>query len=234
MSIENFMLKSEGKPFRCKCGCNVFHRPDPADHSRHKCNACEARYISEEIDEPPSPSPPPAATERAGLVDELRDLMAGAWAASDPEIGLVPDVLEIAARHEADYLARLSAAEGQAAHFQRLADTMAEQRDALAAFKAYVHRRLDTAGVPTHPDGPHSAQGCRIGDRLEIVIDGRDRADTATERLRAAEERVRALTAALTAIGNVDGTNWAEHNDMIQKIARVALAALPDAERTAQ
>jgi len=39
-------------------------------------------------------------------------------------------------------------------------------------FKTYVHARLDAAGVPTHPDGPHSAEGCRIGDRLDIVFAG--------------------------------------------------------------
>lgn len=40
----------------------------------------------------------------------------------------------------------------------------------LRAFKAYVHRRLDEAGVPTHPEGPHSAEGCRVGDRLDLVF----------------------------------------------------------------
>src|SRR5580698_6043457 len=42
--------------------------------------------------------------------------------------------------------------------------------DALQRFKDFVHRRLDTAGVPTHPDGPHSKEGCRIGDRLDLVV----------------------------------------------------------------
>lgn len=42
--------------------------------------------------------------------------------------------------------------------------------DALQRFKDYVHGRLDAAGVPTHPDGPHSAEGCRIGDRLDIAL----------------------------------------------------------------
>lgn len=40
----------------------------------------------------------------------------------------------------------------------------------LQAFKDYVHARLDAAGVPTHPDGEHSKAGCRIGDRLDIVV----------------------------------------------------------------
>jgi hypothetical protein len=47
------------------------------------------------------------------------------------------------------------------------------------AFKAYVHQRLDEAGVPTHPDGPHSAVGCRVGDRLDILIRERDEARAA-------------------------------------------------------
>lgn len=51
---------------------------------------------------------------------------------------------------------------------------VASERDALAAFKAYTHERLDGAGVPTHPDGRHSAQGCRVGDRFDILIAQRD------------------------------------------------------------
>jgi hypothetical protein len=43
--------------------------------------------------------------------------------------------------------------------------------DALQAFKDYVHQRLDAAGVPTHPEGTHSAAGCRVGDRLDIALD---------------------------------------------------------------
>jgi hypothetical protein len=50
------------------------------------------------------------------------------------------------------------------------------ERDALQRFKDFVHRRLDTAGVPTHPDGPHSKEGCRIGDRLDLVVGERDAA----------------------------------------------------------
>lgn len=40
----------------------------------------------------------------------------------------------------------------------------------LQRFKDFVHRRLDSAGIPTHPDGPHSKEGCRIGDRLDIAL----------------------------------------------------------------
>lgn len=40
----------------------------------------------------------------------------------------------------------------------------------LQAFKAYVHKRLDDAGVPTEPDVPHSKASCRVGDRLDYVF----------------------------------------------------------------
>jgi Tfp pilus assembly protein PilV len=53
-------------------------------------------------------------------------------------------------------------------------DAAITERDALAAFKAFTHRRLDEAGIPTHPEGPHSAEGCRIGDRLDIIQQQRD------------------------------------------------------------
>ena len=65
-----------------------------------------------------------------------------------------------------------------------------EQRDKLQAFKSFVHRRLDTAKVPTHPDGKHSKEGCRIGDRLDLVIEARDEAE---RKLREAGERIAEL-----------------------------------------
>lgn len=46
----------------------------------------------------------------------------------------------------------------------------AREAEELRAFKTYVHDRLDVAGIPTHPNGPHSAAGCRIGDRLDIAL----------------------------------------------------------------
>lgn len=59
------------------------------------------------------------------------------------------------------------------AYSKRAAEIEAE-RNALLKFKEYVHARLDAAGVPTHPDGPHSEQGCRIGDRLDIALSAID------------------------------------------------------------
>ncbi len=46
----------------------------------------------------------------------------------------------------------------------------AAERDKLQAFKDYVRARLDAAGVPTDPESPHKAEGCRIGGRLDAVF----------------------------------------------------------------
>lgn len=46
-----------------------------------------------------------------------------------------------------------------------------EREQALHAFKTFVHERLDAAGVPTHPGGLHSKEGCRVGDRLDIALE---------------------------------------------------------------
>jgi hypothetical protein len=40
----------------------------------------------------------------------------------------------------------------------------------LQKFKDYVHKRLDDAGIPTHPDGPHAAEGCRVGERFDVLF----------------------------------------------------------------
>lgn len=41
---------------------------------------------------------------------------------------------------------------------------------ALQAFKDWTHAFLDTHGVPHHPPGPHGAEGCRIGDRMDWLM----------------------------------------------------------------
>jgi hypothetical protein len=51
----------------------------------------------------------------------------------------------------------------------------------LAEFKSYVHKRLDDFGVPADPESSHKAEGCRIGGRLDLVLDE-------LKRLRAAEK----------------------------------------------
>lgn len=51
-----------------------------------------------------------------------------------------------------------------------MVDELVRNVKKLEAFKAYVHQRLDEAGVPTDPDSQHRAEGCRIGGRLDIVL----------------------------------------------------------------
>ncbi len=45
-------------------------------------------------------------------------------------------------------------------------------REKLQAFKDWVHSYLDGVGVPHHPPGTHGAAGCRIGDRMDWLMDG--------------------------------------------------------------
>jgi hypothetical protein len=73
------------------------------------------------------------------------------------------------------------------------ANELRAERDALQAFKAYCHERMDGAGIPTHPEGPHSAAGCRIGDRFDLLIGQRDQLAAENARLR--EEYKRAVAA---------------------------------------
>jgi hypothetical protein len=65
-------------------------------------------------------------------------------------------------------------------HVQRHATLTAELADARAKaeagekYKAYTHQRLDEAGIETHPNGKHSKAGCRIGDRLDLLVAYKD------------------------------------------------------------
>lgn len=54
-------------------------------------------------------------------------------------------------------------------------DRITAERDKLAVFKAYVHKRLDDAGVTVDPESAHKAEGCRIGGRLDELIGERDK-----------------------------------------------------------
>lgn len=58
-----------------------------------------------------------------------------------------------------------------------------ERRGKLQAFKDYVHQRLDDAGIEKEPNREHSEHGCRIGDRLDIVLEQRDEAVKALKSL---------------------------------------------------
>jgi hypothetical protein len=52
-------------------------------------------------------------------------------------------------------------------------DHLEEKPSKLQAFKDYVHQRLDEAGIEKEPNGEHSQHGCRIGDRLDLVLSER-------------------------------------------------------------
>jgi hypothetical protein len=66
------------------------------------------------------------------------------------------------------------------------------ERDKLQAFKDWCHAYLDAVGVPHHPPGTHGAAGCRIGDRMDWLM------DWLTAKLAAAEADRDALAAAAT------------------------------------
>ena len=84
-------------------------------------------------------------------------MVARGWGGSDAEGRLLPSNGQWIKRD--DYLNQLT-------ELQELKDRVAK----LQAFKDYVHQRLDEAGIEKEPEGEHSKAGCRIGDRLDIVL----------------------------------------------------------------
>lgn len=54
-------------------------------------------------------------------------------------------------------------------HIEKGLRSLADQVDAGARFKAFVHGRMDAMGIPTDPPGKHHDAGCRVGQRLECV-----------------------------------------------------------------
>lgn len=42
----NILLKIDGKPLRCTCGCNVFHHPG-TDADIYQCNSCNWTFETE-------------------------------------------------------------------------------------------------------------------------------------------------------------------------------------------
>ena len=79
----------------------------------------------------------------------------------------------------------------------------------LERFKAYVHKRLDDAGIATHPDGPHSKEGCRVGDRLDIALHAQPEADCRLiSGLARDKANLSAKLAAIEAVCKADGKSW--------------------------
>jgi hypothetical protein len=83
--------------------------------------------------------------------------------------------------------------------------------NAAVGFKAYVHQRLDEAGVPANPEpAKHALSGCRIGDRLDWIIEmamtdpitlAASAADIAAGRVRDVGEVIASITAAAATNG---------------------------------
>jgi hypothetical protein len=65
---------------------------------------------------------------------------------------------------------RLKCGAGQGQEMAQELLELKKQVGKLLAFKAYVHQRLDEAGVPVNPPGKHADKGCRIGQRLDLVL----------------------------------------------------------------
>jgi len=64
----------------------------------------------------------------------------------------------------------------------------------LQAFKDYVHKRLDDAGIEKDPESEHKAKGCRIGGRLDIVLNNfKDISDFKSSLKREIEKRIEEL-----------------------------------------
>ncbi len=96
-----------------------------------------------------------------------------------------------------------------------------QKRDALAAFKAYVHQRLDDAGIPVDPPSSHRDAGCRIGGRLDALL-----AKVASARAVMAEEAARYAVSEEASEAWAHGTDGASEQSYIARGIR-ALTPCP-------
>lgn len=62
------------------------------------------------------------------------------------------------------------AVESHCSDVEKERDSFKQQLTERQAFKDYVHKRLDDAGVPSDPESAHKAEGCRIGGRLDHLF----------------------------------------------------------------
>ncbi len=81
--------------------------------------------------------------------------------------------------------------------------------DKLQAFKNWVHAYLDTHGVPHHPPGPHGAEGCRVGDRMDWLMAKLANAEQAADHIAAeAEHEPGNLADAFRQMAEAAGGRW--------------------------
>lgn len=97
------------------------------------------------------------------------------------------------------------------ATFSRIPE-LEDRVEALLGFKSWVHAYLDAHSVPHHPPGTHGAEGCRIGDRMDWLMN----------RLRNAESEVASLRRLLEVQDRLIATlqeNRAMRNSLIADVA---------------
>jgi hypothetical protein len=73
-----------------------------------------------------------------------------------------------------DFLSSVTAAARHIVQLEEQVAHLTTERIKLQAFKDFVHKRLDDAGVPADPPGEHRDRGCRVGQRLDVLIGERD------------------------------------------------------------
>jgi hypothetical protein len=106
----------------------------------------------------------------------------------------------------------------------------------LQAFKNWVHAYLDEHGVPHHPPGVHGAEGCRIGDRMDWLMERLRKAEADAppwvgERMQPSSGRTRIATKALEEIANNDSLASGYLKSIAAKaLCEFALAAPAPAE----
>ena len=137
-----------------------------------------------------------AATRLMAMEAELNRLRAQLAAAAAP----VLNVLQVSSPFEKDVSglrAQLAAAEkerdvkdGMVTEAIKKIEELRIERDKLAAFKKWTHDFLDTYGVPHHPPGTHGEHGCRIGDRMDWVMEQLGIVTADRDRLREANEEL--------------------------------------------
>lgn len=82
--------------------------------------------------------------------------------------GTLPQTVEV---EVAALIALAKCQQQEIASLRQVGHKLETDRDKLQAFKDWVHAYLDEHGVPHHPPGPHGAEGCRIGDRMDWLMD---------------------------------------------------------------
>jgi hypothetical protein len=110
--------------------------------------------------------PADASSNLAQGLDKLRSELAEARANNESLEKQLAEAKAEAGRSKSNMLDAIQERERMREHVRKAKSEI----EKLSKFKAYVHQRLDEAGIPKDPESPHKAQGCRIGGRLDIAL----------------------------------------------------------------